>query len=263
MSEVETFVKIEGFEKYEVSNLGKVRNIKSGRVLKPYLHKESGYLRLFLCENNKKKNLLLHRIIATAFIDNPEEKPRVNHIDKNKLNNDLSNLKWCALREKVIQLDLNDNVLNAFESMKQAERETGTPTGNISKCCNGRAKSAGGYKWIKKEKEEKMETINIKFDEEQLEDIVKKVTEKLKEEKTNFYELSDTGREEKKEKRIVMYLEARVSSYSSEDKKLYFGDFFNTLSKECATDFDLSFTFDRKKVEELKSQGWKEEVIYK
>ena len=108
-----------------------------------------------------------------------------------------------------------------------------------------------------------METINIKFDEEQLEDIVKKVTEKLKEEKTNFYELSDTGREEKKEKRIVMYLEARVSSYSSEDKKLYFGDSFNTLSKECATDFDLSFTFDRKKVEELKSQGWKEEVIYK
>ena len=65
------------------------------------------------------------------------------------------------------------------------------------------------------------------------------------------------------ETRIVMYLEARVSSYSSEDKKLYFGDSFNTLSKECATDFDLSFTSDRKKVEELKNQGWKEEVVYK
>ena len=107
-----------------------------------------------------------------------------------------------------------------------------------------------------------METINIKFDEKQLEDIVKKVTENImKETKPNFYELSDTRREEKKEKRIVMYLEARVSSYSSEDTKLYFGNSFNTLSKECATDFDLRFTFDRKKVEELKSQGWKEEVI--
>ena len=85
----------------------------------------------------------------------------------------------------------------------------------------------------------------------------------MKETKPNFYELSDTRREEKKEKRIVMYLEARVSSYSSEDTKLYFGNSFNTLSKGCATDFDLRFTFDRKKVEELKSQGWKEEVVYK
>ena len=108
-----------------------------------------------------------------------------------------------------------------------------------------------------------METINIKFDEKRLEEVVKKVTEELKKTKPNFYELSDTRREEKKEKRIVMYLEARVSSYSSEDKKLYFGDSFNTLSKECATDFDLSFTSDRKKVEELKNQGWKEEVTYK
>ena len=109
-----------------------------------------------------------------------------------------------------------------------------------------------------------METINIKFDEEQLEDIVKKVTEKLKEDKkNNFYELSDTAREEPKKEQSLMYLEARESSYSSEDKKLYFGDSFNTLSKECATDFDLSFTSDRKKVEELKNQGWKEEVIYK
>ena len=166
MSEVETFVEIEGFENYEVSNLGKVRNIKSGRILKPQLHRD-GYLMHQLCENNKKKNLLLHRIIATAFIDNPEAKPQVNHIDENKLNNDLSNLEWCTEREnaihgtrtkrvaeklsqKVIQLDLNDNILNVFKSMKQAERETGIPNGNISSCCNGRTKSAGGYKWRRK-----------------------------------------------------------------------------------------------------------------
>ena len=166
MSEVETFVKIEGFEKYEVSNLGKVRNIKSGRILKPFPNRD-GYLGHSLCENNKRKHLYLHRIIATAFIDNPGKKPQVNHIDENKLNNDLSNLEWCTAKEnlihgtrtkraaekrfkKVIQLDLNDNVLNEFESMGQAERETGVPSGNISRCCNGERKSAGGYKWRRK-----------------------------------------------------------------------------------------------------------------
>ena len=166
MSEVETFVKIEGFEKYEVSNLGKVRNIKSGRVLKTSLN-NNGYLRLFLCENNKRKHLYLHRIIATAFIDNPDGNPCVNHIDENKLNNDLSNLEWCTEREnaihgtrtkrvaeklsqKVIQLDLNDNILNVFKSMRQAERETGIDATSISACCNGKRKSAGRFKWRRK-----------------------------------------------------------------------------------------------------------------
>lgn len=166
MNVFETFVKIDGFEKYEVSNLGKVRNMKSGRVLKPYLNR-NGYLGHCLCENNKIKYLYLHRIIAIAFIDNPEEKTCVNHIDENKLNNDLSNLEWCTVREnniygtrikriaekhfeKVIQLDLNDNILNVFKSMKQAEQETGVFASNISSCCNGKIKSAGGYKWRKK-----------------------------------------------------------------------------------------------------------------
>ena len=167
MSEVETFVEIEGFEKYEVSNLGRVRNIKSGIVLKPWITKD-GYLRHHLYgHNNKKKNLFLHKIIATAFIENLEEKSQVNHIDENKLNNDLSNLEWCTAKEnsihgtrikriaekhfkKVIQLDLNDNVLNEFESMVQAEQETGVFASSISICCNGKSKSAGGYKWRKK-----------------------------------------------------------------------------------------------------------------
>ena len=166
MSEVETFVEIEGFEKYEVSNLGKVRNIKSGRILKPFPNR-GGYLRHKLYGYDKKKNLPLHRIIATAFIDNPDEKPCVNHIDENKLNNDLSNLEWCTVREnlihgtrtkraaekcfkKVIQLDLNDNVLNEFESMRQAERETGIDATSISACCNRKRKSAGRFKWRKK-----------------------------------------------------------------------------------------------------------------
>ena len=166
MNEVETFVEIEGFEKYEVSNLGRVRNIKSGRILKPFPNR-GGYLRHKLYGYGKKKNLPLHRIIATAFIDNPDGKPCVNHIDENKLNNDLSNLEWCTVKEnnihgtrtkrvaeklsqKVIQLDLNDNILNVFKSMRQAERETGIDATSISACCNGKRKSAGRFKWRKK-----------------------------------------------------------------------------------------------------------------
>ena len=166
MTEVETFVKIDGFEKYEVSNLGKIRNVKSGRILKPRLTK-NGYLEHLLYKNNKQKHLLLHRIIATTFIDNPEKKPQVNHIDENKLNNDLSNLEWCTIREnnihgtrikriaekrsiEVIQLDLNDNIFNVFKSMVQAEQETGVFASSIGACCSGKRKSAGGFKWKRK-----------------------------------------------------------------------------------------------------------------
>ena len=105
-----------------------------------------------------------------------------------------------------------------------------------------------------------METINIKFDKEQLEEVVKSVVEKLKETKPNFYELSDTKREEPKEKWSVMYLEANVSHYTSEEKKVYFGHLFNTLSKEWAADFDFS-DYGREQVNELKNLGWKEEII--
>ena len=102
-----------------------------------------------------------------------------------------------------------------------------------------------------------MEIINIKFDEKQLEEVVKKVTEELKKEKDNFYELSDL---KPKGKWSVMYLEFNEVDDTSNKGKLYFGYFFNTLSKECASDFDFS-EYGREQVEKLKSQGWKEEVV--
>ena len=102
-----------------------------------------------------------------------------------------------------------------------------------------------------------METINIKFDEKQLEEVVKKVTEKLKETKDNFYELSDTTQV----KRSVMYLEAKVSNDTSGVQRVYFGRVFNTLDKAYASWFYSGIPIDCKKVEELKNQGWKEEVV--
>lgn len=102
-----------------------------------------------------------------------------------------------------------------------------------------------------------METINIKFDEKQLEEVVKKVTEKLKETKDNFYELSDTTQV----KRSVMYLEAKVSNDTSGVQRVYFGRVFNTLDKAYASCFYSGIPIDCKKVEDLKNQGWKEEVV--
>ena len=101
-------------------------------------------------------------------------------------------------------------------------------------------------------KEEKMETINIKFDEKQLEEVVKKVTEKLKKEKD-----SDTA----KEKVSVMCLEFNEANHASEKGKLYFGHAFHTLSKKYASEFYLSSESDLIKALELKSQGWKEEIV--
>ena len=97
-----------------------------------------------------------------------------------------------------------------------------------------------------------METINIKFDEKQLEEVVKKVTEKLKKEKD-----SDTA----KEKVSVMYLEFNEANHASEKGKLYFGHAFHTLSKKYASEFYLSSESDLIKALELKNQGWKEEIV--
>lgn len=106
------------------------------------------------------------------------------------------------------------------------------------------------------------ETINIKFDEEQLKDIVEKVTENIiKEAKKDLTTELTIG--EQKEKRSLMYLNFHTSGHSSKKNKVYFGYGFHTLTKKIASEFDLTSELDLKKVNELKEQGWKEEVFYK
>jgi hypothetical protein len=98
----------EGF--YEVSNLGNVRSIdrvdsqgqmRHGRVRKLLLNKV-GYLYVGISVNNKKANLNVHRLVAKAFIPNPDNKPQVNHIDGNKTNNVVSNLEWATISENTL-----------------------------------------------------------------------------------------------------------------------------------------------------------------
>lgn len=142
---------------YEVSSYGRIRNKESGRILKPstsghYLHVSLRY--------GANKECLIHRLVATAFVPNPNNFNVVNHIDENRLNNHADNLEWCSSQynvtygkmshirnTKVIQCDMDGNVLKEWESIKDAEIALGIKYQGISKCCRGEGKSSGGFTW--------------------------------------------------------------------------------------------------------------------
>ena len=107
---MEIWKDIPGFEGlYQASNEGRIRSltrqvynyIKPGRILKSNI-KNSGYLYLSISNgNNKFKHANVHRLVALAFIPNPDSKPQVNHKDGNRLNNNVDNLEWCTAKENI------------------------------------------------------------------------------------------------------------------------------------------------------------------
>lgn len=167
----------EGF--YEVSNYGKVRSITrktqfgvgyrvyKGKELKLQADKD-GYKRVALHKEGKQKRFFVHRLVGLCFIDNPENKPVINHIDGDKANNYVENLEWVTRSEndihafdtglraphdggtsrKVVQMDKDTlEVLGEYKSMSEASRETGISVPMISYCCNGKIKTAKGFVW--------------------------------------------------------------------------------------------------------------------
>lgn len=159
--------------RYEVSNLGNVRNLKSERILKP-VSNACGYLsvRVHLGDRFKTRSFLIHRLVAIAFIPNPEWKTEVNHIDGNKRNNRVENLEWCTKSENekhahktglknsikfverlaelnavpVIQIK-NDEIIAVYKSTVEAGRLSGVDPSSITKVCKHKRKTAGGYVW--------------------------------------------------------------------------------------------------------------------
>jgi hypothetical protein len=93
---------IKGFEDYEISSTGQVKSHKHGRavVLKPRITHD-GYVWYSLCKNGKGYTKRANRLVAEAFIPNPDGKPTVNHIDGNKLNNSADNLEWATREEQM------------------------------------------------------------------------------------------------------------------------------------------------------------------
>ncbi len=79
---------------YQISNFGRVKSLKTGKILKQTI-KENGYLQIGLYKNNKKYYFLVHRLVTEAFIDNPNNYPQVNHISGIKSENNVDNLEWC------------------------------------------------------------------------------------------------------------------------------------------------------------------------
>ena len=92
---METFKIIEGFENYSVSDHGNVKNNKTGRIkkVKPNIN---GYVHISMQINKIEHNKLIHVIVASAFIPNPENKPFVDHIDNDRSNNNIYNLRWAT-----------------------------------------------------------------------------------------------------------------------------------------------------------------------
>ena len=151
---------ITGYEGlYQVSNTGKVKSLNYRRTGKEKIMKAypngKGYLKVFLCKNGKQKNCRINRLVALAFIPNPDNLPEVNHIDKDKTNNKVENLEWCttqynveySLAKAVIAIDKITGLILEFPSIMEAERQTGIANQRICDCCKGKIKSAKGYYW--------------------------------------------------------------------------------------------------------------------
>ena len=128
-----------------------------------------GYKQITLSKNNKRSTKKVHRLVAQAFIPNPDNLPDVNHKDENKHNNNVNNLEWCTKEynfyygtaiqrrgKKVIQCDLTGKQLKEWESTKEVERQLNIDHAHISKCCKGKQKTAGGFKWIYAERGESL-----------------------------------------------------------------------------------------------------------
>lgn len=155
---------IKGYEGlYQVSNLGRIKSLRgnSERILKPGANNK-GYLYVRLYKNSKSKWFTLHRLVAEAFIPNPENKSQVNHIDEDKTNNVVSNLEWMTPKDnanhgtrtsrmiisKSIPIAaIKDETRLEFKSQKHCATELGLSAGCISECLSGKRKTHGGFKF--------------------------------------------------------------------------------------------------------------------
>lgn len=163
----EEYRDIAGYEGlYQVSNYGNIKSLgnnksRKEKILKPLVKK--GYLIVTLYKKGVSTNYCVHRLVAQAFIPNPDAKEQVNHINGIKSDNNVQNLEWNTASENVqhaydlglcekSRKDKSVMVLcittgEIYESISEAANQTGTQRSNISKCCNGERKTAGGLEW--------------------------------------------------------------------------------------------------------------------
>lgn len=171
---------IPGYEgKYQVSSFGRVRSLdriddenhfRKGQIMKTKLLR--GYVRVPLRDGKKQKDYQVHRLVASAFIPNPDNLPQVNHKDCNPGNNHVENLEWCDAKyninygdrnEKVSKVlsgrkhdwncksvlcyDLDGNFVSRYNSVYAAAEVVDRAPTNITACLKGKQKTSGGFVW--------------------------------------------------------------------------------------------------------------------
>lgn len=198
MDDKEIWKPVVGFEGfYEVSNKGRVRGVEHyvptfnkgtlyqqivyGKILKPS-QKSDGYLAVDLHKNAVRKTITVHRLVATAFIPNPDNKPCVNHLDEVKTHNWVENLEWCTVYEnlhygtgperrsltlkqhwangeihrrpnhkikKVAKYSKGGELLTVYQSFTEAVKALGIKgcDAHVCQCLNGQRQTAYGYRW--------------------------------------------------------------------------------------------------------------------
>ena len=173
---------IPGYEgRYSASADGRIYSHKTKRWLKPNISR-NGYESVELFNKGMRKRMLIHRLIAIAFIPNPENKEQVNHRDENKRNNSIENLEWSTRKENmnygtrtlrqinstdytsekrkniarengkaaakpVLQISRTGEIINRFDSIVEAQRALCVKRSHIVECCRGKRKSSNGYLW--------------------------------------------------------------------------------------------------------------------
>ena len=146
---------------YYVSNTGRVKN-KYNKILHAVVG-SSGYEEICLCVNYKRYYKRVHRLVAQAFLPNPNNYPCINHINGNKLDNNVSNLEWCSTKynvnygnciakranskKKPVQRIDKDGKIYTYLSATDAGKELGINPNFISRCCTGERKTLYGETW--------------------------------------------------------------------------------------------------------------------
>jgi hypothetical protein len=173
---MEIYKDIAGYENlYQVSNMGNIKSLGNGNSNNSNNSKEKtlklsknrdGYLKVDLCKEGKVKTYQVHRLVAEAFIENPNNLPQVNHRDEDKTNNASGNLEWCTPKQNINYGSHNQRSAASrinhpkrskqvlcletgkiYPSTMEVQRQLGFAQGYISMCCNGRCKQAYGFHW--------------------------------------------------------------------------------------------------------------------
>lgn len=177
MEDCEVWKMVEDYPNYMVSNFGRIKSLNYGgntgkeKIRKPKINID-GYLCLTLYKDGKPKEFRINRLVALAFLPNPDNLPEVNHKDCDIKNNHVDNLEWCTrsyninygdrnkkvlltrkknnsytVEKPVIQIDLNNVPIKTWPSINEAGRN-GFDNGHIWACCHNKQKSHKGYKWM-------------------------------------------------------------------------------------------------------------------